>query len=107
MAPAETAPCFVLLSSNSSEKQPTPSPCQHPLTSRSPGLGLCPTHCAALLLGLPHLDWPIMLQTPCPAPVGGRVWVDAGPVTGQSWGGAVAQSWDRRGGLDVKIPEAM
>nr|BAB24851.1 unnamed protein product [Mus musculus] len=65
--------CFVLLSSNSPEKQPTPSPCQHPLTSRSPGPGLGPAHCAAQLLGLPHLDWPIMLQTPCPGPVGGRV----------------------------------
>lgn len=53
MALAGTALCFVLLSSNSPEKQPTPSPCQRLLTSRRPGTGLCPAHCAALVLGLP------------------------------------------------------
>lgn len=54
MAPAETALCFVLLGSNSPEKQPTPSlPAPADITELWAGSVSRPPH-RALLLGLPQ-----------------------------------------------------
>lgn len=68
MAPAGTALCFVLLGSNSPEKQPTPSlPAPADITELWAGSVSRPL---ALLccLASPNLGWPVVSQPPRPGP---------------------------------------